>query len=240
MRRDELIEDAIEGDGKQQWIRPSGKRSVEVSAHFFADLAHDLRSPLGLVDGAARELIGLPNGGRFESLLWRGVRRIGHFADRMSVLAELEEGSVGVRAIPVDVAALVHTAIASTAEIESRRDVTVAFEPTGPLTALVDPTRTSFAIVELLLQGVRNARRRIEIDARPIDDAFLSLSIRDDGDPPALTAHLFDRDADRFEVGRDPLVSSCARALLELQGGTLEWDADGWKIDLPREIPKTT
>jgi signal transduction histidine kinase len=213
---------------------------VEVSTHFFADLAHDLRSPLGLVDGAARELVGPPNGGRFESLLWRGVRRIGHFADRMSLLAELEEGSIGVQAVPVDVATLVANSIASASEIESRRDVTIAFESGESLSAVVDGSRTEFALVELLLQGVRNARRAIQIDARPLDDAFLTLSIMDDGDPPPHPAQLFDRYADRFEVGRDPLVSSTARALLELQGGTLEWEAGGWIIELPREIPKTT
>lgn len=220
-------------------------RTVEISGSFFSVLAHDLRSPIGVVEGAARALVPDDDGEPLRALLWRGVRQLDHLANRLALIGELQQGTIVARPISVHTSDLVARALELTQRVDPRRDVATRFEPPDPdPEVFVDRDRTVFALVEILLESARHARARVLISGRAGDADDAELVIEDDGVPLAQPEFAFDRRHDRREVGRDAVQLSLAHDLVSLQGGTLrlEPQADGVRLvlRLPRGERTTT
>lgn len=209
-----------------------GPDAVALS-EFFGSLAHDLRSPLGVVSEALSELrsefaAGLTDEHRMLlSLADRGVRRLARIADTMSVLAALDSGTFEVRRRAIDLFDLVRESVAAASAIEPRREVTVACElPEGPCPALADPERLSRALSELVINAVRHARRsaRVTVGLGPSEARIL---IEDDGQGVAATSrvNLFRRFTPRASRSGLGVGLSIAHDVVVAHGGQIALEA---------------
>lgn len=213
-------------------------------AEFLGSLAHDLRSPLGVVTEALSELqadfaAGLTDEHRLlGTLADRGIRRLGRIADTMSLLAALESGSFEIRTRALDFIELVREAVASASAVEPRREVELVCDlPSAPVPLMADAERLSRAITELVINAVRHARRkarvRLELTAREV-----RLAIEDDGQgvAPEWQATLYTRFTARASRSGLGMGLSIAHDVILAHGGKLTLEAS----TLPAGRPGTT
>ena len=211
---------------------------------FFGSLAHDLRSPLGVVSEALAELrtelaAGLTDEHRLlVSLADRGVRRLGRIADTMSLLAVLDSGTFEVRPRPIDLLELVREVVAAANGIEPRREVTVVCElPEGSCAAVVDSERLSRALVELVINAVRHARRKVRLCVE-VSPGEARMILEDDGQGVASAArpNLFRRFAPRASRSGLGVGLSIAHDVIVAHGGQITLEDS----TLPPGRPGTT
>lgn len=184
--RSKSIHPAPEAEAPVAPTPPSAPDATAL-AEFFGSLAHDLRSPLGVVTEALSELrtdfaAGLTDEHRLlGALADRGVRRLGRIADTMSLLAALESGSFEIRPRPINLIELVREAVASASAVEPRREIELVCDlPQGPLPVLADAERLSRAVTEIVINAVRHARRkaRVRLEVTAVE---ARIAIEDDG-----------------------------------------------------------
>jgi signal transduction histidine kinase len=233
-----------EVDSEASHEAPKGPDQAALT-EFFGSLAHDLRSPLGVVTQALGELqadfaASLTDEHRLLlNLADRGVRRLGRIADTVSLLSALESGSFDLKAMqPVDLFELVRDSVTAASAIEPRREVEVTCEiPEGPCLVAVDSERLSRAITEIMINAVRHARRkaRLRID---LASGEARIAIEDDGlgVAPEWRTNLFRRFKPRPSRSGLGMGLSIAHDVIAAHHGQLTLEAS----TLPPGRPGTT
>lgn len=166
---------------------------------FLSSLAHDLRSPLGVLSQAVTEL-GSDFADRLTdehrlliTLAERGLRRIGRIADKVNLVGALGSPDFALHTQEIDLVELVRAAAATAALIEPRRRVELICElPEMPCRATGDEPRLSYAFSELVINAIRHACSvaRVRLESAPGQARVL---IEDDGEGLTQEAR-----ADRF------------------------------------------
>ena len=238
------VDPAAPGDAAPAPSLPRNGPDAAALSEFFGSLAHDLRSPLGVVSEALSELktelaAGLTDEHRLlVSLADRGVRRLGRIADTMSLLAVIDSDTFEVRPRQFDLFELVREAVASASAIEPRREVTVVCElPEGPCVAMVDVERLSRGLVELMINAVRHARRKARLSVE-MSDGEARVIIEDDGQGVAVTSrpNLFRRFMPRSSRSGLGVGLSIAHDVIVAHGGQITLEDS----TLPPGRPGTT
>ncbi|MEO7329740.1 MAG: HAMP domain-containing sensor histidine kinase, partial [Minicystis sp.] len=199
-------------------------------ASFFASVAHDLRSPLGVVSEALSELrTAFTNQLTDEhrllgNLADRGLLRLHRIAETLSLTASLEAGTMELRRLPLDLVALLRAATASATAIEPRREVALVCDlPEESCLVMADVDRLTRAIAELVINAVRFARKAAKVRLE-LGPGTVRVHIEDDGQgvPVERRATLFVRFAPR--ASRSGLgVRLCnAYDVITAHGGQLE------------------
>ncbi len=228
---------------------PAGRRRREpiaaaALAELCTSLAHDLRTPLGVVSQVLAEL-----GADFDAqltaehrvlsrLAGRGLLRLGRMADKLDLLAALESDDFSLQCGPVDLVALVRDAVAGAVAIEPRREVSVVCElPEGPCRVSLDADRFAAAVSELVINAIRHARGRARV-ALDVGAGEAHLAIEDDGEGVALERHatLFDRLAGHRSRAGLGIGLSLAHDVVVAHGGSLALEAS----TLPAGRPGTS
>jgi signal transduction histidine kinase len=213
-------------------------------SEFFGSLAHDLRSPLGVVSEALSELrtdfaSSLTDEHRLlVNLADRGVRRLGRIADTVSLLAALDSGSFEIRPRPLDLLELLRESVAAASAIEPRREVEVTCEmPDGPCTMTADGERLSRAVTEIMINAVRHARRKARLRVE-LTAVAARIVIEDDGQGVAVEwqANLFRRFVPRPSRSGLGMGLSIAHDVIAAHHGQLTLEAS----TLPPGRPGTT
>ncbi|MER7071163.1 HAMP domain-containing sensor histidine kinase [Terrabacter sp. NPDC000476] len=137
--------------------------------HFLSDAAHELRTPIAGVQAASEHLLRAdpPREEREQTLttLVREARRAGRLVDDMLLMARIDRG-LALRPVPVDLTALVHSAV------EPRRlrhpGATLTVEG-APLVVTADPDRVVQVVGNLVDNAVRAAgpTGRVHVAVRP-------------------------------------------------------------------------
>jgi len=183
--------------------------------NLMADIAHELRTPLAVIQG---ELEGLIDGvyprddERLRQLLDE-TRVVSRLVDDLRTLAHSESGALTLRKEPTDLAVLIHDA-ASAFPVEV--DVPVDL----PLID-VDPLRIREVIVNLLSNAVRHGEH-VSVIARMNGDR-ITVDVVDDGPgiPPEELPRLFDRFYKGTASHGSGLGLTIARNLVVAHGGEI-------------------
>ena len=197
-------------------------------AEFFAQAAHDLRSPLGVILHAFHQLevdLGTHLGAEQRTLLklgGRGARRIQSFADRIGILAELESGKLRLSLERADLRDIVEKARAHTTSVEPRSEIRVFIEPAESCMVDADPRLLAFAVSELLRNGIAHARREVRVSLER-HGRTISVSVEDDGDglPEGASRSVFRRFSAQGTRGGKGVGLSIAHDLTSAHNGSL-------------------
>ncbi len=211
---------------------------------FLGRLAHDLRSPLGVVTEALASIRAdlaseLTDEHRLlGALADRGLRRLGHLADTVSLASALGSGKFELRRAPLDLVELLRAATAVAWAIEPRREVTLSCDlPGEPVPLRADADRLSRAVSEIVINAVRNAHRKARLGLT-VAGGEARVAVEDDGQgvPHEQRATLFRRFAPRRTRGGLGLGLSIAHDVIVAHGGRIVLEASS----LPQGRPGST
>lgn len=202
-------------------------------SELFTSLAHDLRSPLGVVSQALGELRAdfaaqLTDEHRLlAALADRGILRLGRIAETMSLVAALDAEGFEVARRPTELGPLLRAAAAVAVAIEPRREVTLACElPEAPCLVAADGDRLSRAVSEIVINAIRHARGQARLRLE-VASGEARVAIEDDGQgvAPERRATLYGRFVTRRARSGLGLGLSIAHDLIAAHGGRLELEA---------------
>jgi signal transduction histidine kinase len=192
-----------------------------------ADIAHELRTPLSIVQG---RLEGLIDGvypqetAQLEPLL-EETRVLARLIEDLRTLANAESGALTLDREPTDVGMLIRDAAAAIDQEADARNVQVRIDDrTDGRLVDVDPVRLRQVIINLLSNAVRHAGRgAIATVTAVFSDRTLSVSVADNG--PGIPADELPMIFDRFHKGRSSTGSglglTIARTLVRAHGGEI-------------------
>jgi signal transduction histidine kinase len=179
----------------------TGAASREGYADFFSRVAHDLRSPLGIVMHVVQRLeadLGAQLNDEQRALVrlgTRGVKRLQGFVERVSLLSDLELDELDLNLQPLDLGQLVRRCVDTS---EPRSEVSISYEaPENACIVLGDDKHLSRAVRELLSNAVAHARRHVRVGV-VAEPAGAALYVEDDG--PGVSREARDTMYRRFVV----------------------------------------
>lgn len=213
-----------EEDGALAKERPA--LVVGLPPQFLSRLAHDIRSPLGLLSGALEEIredlaAQLDEGHeRLLSLADRGLARLDRMARTLSTVAQIEGGTLHLTRERYDLARLVREVVQTVEHEDPRRGLTMDIDVPEGTIASIDPERIREALWELVSQARRQAASVVRITVTESDDA-IELAVEDDGRTTdgAQRRHAFDRTYEPPDRRGTGLGLSVARDLVRAHGG---------------------
>lgn len=200
---------------------------------FVADASHEMRTPLAGISGSA-ELYRMgalaeptevtATFGRVE----REAQRLAKLVEDLLLLAQLDEGTGGLRLAPMDLRTLAADALHDLRALDPTREVELT--GTGGAPVLGDEARLRQVVTNLVGNAVAHtpAGSPIRIFVGTAGDrAVLEISDRGPGLTPAQAARVFDRfyraDSSRSRsTGGAGLGLSIAYSLVTAHGGTFE------------------
>ena len=193
----------------------------------FADVAHELRTPLAVIRGNVE--------GMLDGVYPRDDERLGSLLEETEVMARLlddlrtvsmaEAGALRLHREPTDAGELVAEAMAALAPRAAEAGVEVS-RTVAPLPELnVDPVRLRQVLDNLLANALRHTPRGGSIAvAVERDDAAVSFVVADTGSgiAPADLPHVFDRFWKSADSGGSGLGLAIVKSLVEAHGGEVQ------------------
>lgn len=230
LRRVEL-EEAQE---EQQELVQRLREADEARSRFFANISHDLRTPLSLILGPVEEALDRddlpePVRRRLETVRRNAGTLSGQVEDLLSV-AQMEAGTLEADPRPVDVAALLRAVAEHFSAHAMGRSVDYRVGVPDGLTAEVDPELLKRAVLNLLSNAFRHVPDggTVRCELRRVEDEIVVV-VADSGPgvPEEERAAVFERfrktgeGADRPEGGTG-LGLAIVHEVAELHGGSAE------------------
>jgi signal transduction histidine kinase len=202
----------------------------EQRRNLFADVAHELRTPLSVIRGNAEGMLDgvYPrDDARLETIL-DATAVMARLLDDLRTLSLTDTGALRLHRERTDVAELLDDIRVAFAPRAAAAGVafTLAAEPVPPLD--IDPVRVRQVLENLLDNALRHTPRggTIRIEVRPEGRAVL-FRVADTGagiSPEALP-HIFDRFWKSADSGGSGLGLAIARGLIEAHGGQIRADS---------------
>jgi signal transduction histidine kinase len=191
-----------------------------------ADIAHELRTPLSVIQGTTEGMLDgvYPRDEEHLELVLRRSRMMADLLEDVRTIATAEAGRLQLHREPTDVAELLDEIAADFCAEAARKDVDVERSGLSELMADVDPMRMAEVVDNLMKNAVRhtNPGGRVALGADVVDDG-IRIWVRDIGDgiPPDRIEAIFDRYAKSADSGGSGLGLAIARRLVEAHGGTI-------------------
>jgi two-component system, OmpR family, sensor histidine kinase BaeS len=236
------------------------ERGEMARKRFFQDAAHEMKTPLAVIDATAAAILDgvYEHDDRHLVTIREQTRLLGRVVDDLRTISLAEAGALPLHAEPVAVAPLLDTIRASFAARAAASGVTLRMETApasseAPLIVVVDRDRLAQAIGALLDNAIRHSPQAGEVvlSAAPspvvvlVSRRFTRITVEDEGpgvaeaDLPHVFERFYQADPARDRTaGTSGLGLAIARAVVEAHGGTVgvENRAGGgarfW-IDLP-------
>jgi len=152
---------------------------------FLDRVAHELRGPAGVIDGAVQELEAALGPGAQEhrvllDMMRRGVRRIVRTADRLQQTGQCERDTLELSKQRCDLTELVRRAVNEATATEGRKKIHVEVEaPPVHSYGDVDERWMGVAVYEIASNSIRHARESVRVTIEQLPD-MLSISFVDD------------------------------------------------------------
>ena len=206
---------------------------------FIATVAHELRTPLGVVRQGVHVLKHVAPDGQGATAcaaIERQVQRMSRLLDDLMDLHRIRRGEIEIRKAPVPVSDVVASAVEIVSPLIEERCHRLEIQaPVQPIFVLADAVRLSQALANLLTNAARYTPRggRIVVACTGTQES-VSIVVTDNGvgiDPAFLPRlfSLFTRGADAAVVSQDGLGIglALARVLVEAHDGRIEAHSDG-------------
>ena len=206
------------------------EQSDQQRRNLMADVAHELRTPLHIIQG---NLEGVLDGvyeptAEHVAATLDETRLLARLVEDLRVLSLAEAGHLPMQMEPVDVAELLEDAATSFSGQAEAIGVRLAVELAGPRDGLVvtgDAGRLDQVIGNLVANALRHTPRdgTITLQAHPLPES-VQISVRDTGNgiPPEELPYIFDRFWSRSEGSGSGLGLAIARSLVQAHGGRIE------------------
>jgi signal transduction histidine kinase len=162
---------------------------------FAADVAHELRTPIGAILTAASHLADDPGAPAEDArdvgrIIVASARRLERLTSELLELHRLEAGQLELQIEDVDLGTAARHAVAANGWVERVEVV----DPGSPVLVQTDRRRLDRIVVNLVANAVRHGGCRIRVVVSDGDEsAWLTVSDDGAGIPAAALPHVFDR-----------------------------------------------
>lgn len=222
-------------------VNTLGRALAETEARrtrLLGEVAHEMRTPLTVVDGYVEGMIDgvLPTGPEELGKVSDEVRRLRRLADDLSALSRAEEGRLALQPRRADLAAVVTAAAERLRPQAEDSGLELVVTATGPVEAVVDPDRVAQVVTNLVGNAVRATPPggRVEVRVAPEAGAAV-VTVADTGEGLAAddlerVFERFYRVAGRRREGADTgsgIGLTVARGIARAHGGELTAASDG-------------
>lgn len=193
-----------------------------------ADIAHELRTPLAVVQGRLEGVLDgvYPRDDEQIGELLEETRMLARLVEDLGTLAHAERGVMGLRREPTDVALLIYDAVRALEPESQTRSVRVGVETDADLGLLdVDPVRIREVLVNLVGNAILHSQPGADVSviATHTRDTLI-VRVKDNG--PGIAPEDLSRIFDRFHKGSrskgSGLGLAIARQLVEAHDGEIE------------------
>lgn len=209
--------------------RPRVRRGVDLAA-----VTHELRGTLNAIHGWAtllQESVDDPAATTAVDAILRNVHLQTRLLDDVRDAAEIEDGTLALDVAPVDLAAVVRTALAAVTPSATVRSTVLTF--VGPASApfVGDGARLTQAVESLLSIALKNTARGGSIEVRVEAHSATFVLAIDDGQSESGAAPAYQRD----------LALANARSIVELHRGEVTCTGGAtFVVRLPRSTASAT
>jgi signal transduction histidine kinase len=154
-----------------------------VTQHLLRHVAHDIRSPAGVIRNALEEVALSETSEERQTMIAmadRGLERLLRLADRLSMVCEIQRG-VSFDRQPLDLRALLEGATDHAAKLQGRRNVRIVREfGAQTLHLSADARWLSAALSEVIANALRYARSQVRV-VLLLTDNGVDIVVEDDG-----------------------------------------------------------
>jgi signal transduction histidine kinase len=192
-----------------------------------ADVAHELRTPLSVIQGNAEGMLdGLyPADRQHLTPLLEETKVMARLLQDLQTLSTAEAGQLVLHREPTTARRLADDAVAAFERAAAGKGVTLRTSVAQGVPELtVDPFRIGEVLSNLLANAVRHtpAGGSITVTVEGTDDA-VAFTVRDTGPgiPADQLPHVFDRYVKAADTGGSGLGLAIARTLVEAHGGSI-------------------
>lgn len=228
------------------------ERGEALRRHLVADVAHELRTPLSVLQGNLRAIIDdvYPLDKAEVARLYDQTRHLSRLVQDLHDLAQAEARELPLHCRRLDAVDLVRVTAQSFAPLAEEENVTLRQTfASGPLTVNADAARLTQVVQNLLANALRHTSPGgvIALDVSAADN-HVQITVADDGAgiEPEHLPHVFDRfyrtDRSRSRhSGGAGLGLAIVRAIVEAHGGDVSAHSEGveqgarFTVRLPRE-----
>lgn len=211
---------------------------------FQADIAHELRTPLSVIQGTTEGMLDgvYARDDEHLELVVRRSRMMAELLDDFQLLASADAGVLSLHREPVDLIDLLDGIAADFRPVALAKGVDVIRTGLDSLEADIDSVRMAEVIDNLMRNAVQHTDTgdRIELGADTIDRS-VRIWVRDTGTgiPPERIATIFDRYTKSVDSGGSGLGLAIARRLVDVHGGTISVESQigsgtTFTIELPQ------
>jgi signal transduction histidine kinase len=193
---------------------------------FLADMAHELRTPLSVIQGqleAIAEGVYPADEAHLDPVLYQ-VGILERLVEDLRTVALAEAGALRLDLEPVDLAALVSEAVDAVRRDATGIELTTDIDPTLPPIEL-DPARIRQVLSNLLVNALRHTPGGGHVTATVAlagtDRVAVSVQDTGSGIAPELLPRIFDRFVKGGASSGTGLGLAIARQLVEAHGGTI-------------------
>jgi two-component system OmpR family sensor kinase/two-component system sensor histidine kinase BaeS len=212
-----------------------------------ADIAHELRTPLAIVQGTLEGLIDgvYPRDEERLQGLLDDTRVLARLVDDLRTLATAEGGALALAKEPTDLVALANDVVASLDGQAQEAGIALRVDaPAGEIDPVtIDPVRIREVLTNLVANALRYTPRagqiRIAIDS---SSAAVDVRVSDTGSgiAPADLPHVFDRFYKGTGSSGSGLGLTIARRLVEAHGGSIRAESvQGQGTTIAFRLPRT-
>jgi two-component system OmpR family sensor kinase/two-component system sensor histidine kinase BaeS len=204
------------------------RASEEQRRNLLADLAHELRTPLSVIQGNLEGMLdGLYASDRSHiQPVLEETKVMARLLDDLQTLSRAEAGALRLYRETIQPDELVADAVAAFGPRASAEGVRLARRVTPGLPSVdVDPVRIAEVFANLLLNALQHTppSGTVVVSASRSQDGRVSFEVADTGPgiPPETLPHVFDRFVKAAHSGGAGLGLAIAKSLVEAHGGEI-------------------
>ncbi len=219
--------------------------SDEMRRNFLADVTHEMRTPLTVIQGNLEGLVDgvYPRDDAHLEPILEETRVLSRLIDDLRTLALAQSGALKLQKEPTDLALLIRDTVAFFRPQAEAQDVALSAEVEPEVTATVDPARISEVLDNLIANALRYTPSggKVCVTGR-VEAKGVEVSVSDTGQGilPSDLEHIFDRFYKSRDSGGSGLGLAIAKNLVAAHGGQIRAESEIGKgttihFSLPKE-----